>query len=82
MTQEGCGRYLAVQRQKLLQVAVEVPGVHGDLHLPQERVPAETIVVPDRELQRPCQQEGLVDLILGREASKETGEPEAAPRLC
>ena len=41
------GRYLPMQQQKLLQLAVKVPGVHGDLRLPQECVAAKAIVVPD-----------------------------------
>lgn len=64
--------HLAMQGQELLQVALEVPGTQGNLHLPQERVAAEAVVVPHRELQRPREQEGLVNLILGRE--KTTGE--------
>lgn len=61
------GQHLAVQGQKLLQVALEVPGIQRDLHLPQEGVAAKAIMVPDRELQRPRKQQGLVNLILGRE---------------
>lgn len=59
-----------MQGQKLLQVALEVPGIQRDLHLPQERVAAKAVMVPDRELQCPCEQEGLVNLILGRETGK------------
>lgn len=60
-------------------MALEVPGVQWDLHLPQERVAAKAIVVPHRELQRPRKQERLVNLILGREG-KTTGEQAAEGR--
>lgn len=59
-----------MQGQKLLQVALKVPGIQWDLHLSQECVAAKAIVVPDRELQRPRKQEGLVNLVLGRETGK------------
>lgn len=54
-------------------MALEVPGIQWHLHLPQKRVAAKAVVVPHRELQRPRQQQGLVNLILGRE-SKTPGE--------
>lgn len=41
-----------------------VPGAQRDLHLPQEEVPAQAVVVPHREVQGPALQVPLLQFIL------------------
>lgn len=57
-------QYLCVEGQALLCSGLEVPGVQRQLHLSQEGVVSEAVLVPHRQLQGPHDQLGLSDTVL------------------
>ena len=56
--------YLGLQCVPLLYIGVKLPGVEGELHLSQEAVVSEAVVVPHGQLQRARLQLGVADGVL------------------
>lgn len=62
--------YLGLQRVPLLYLGVKLPGVESQLHLSQESVLSEAIVVPHRDLQTSSLQLGVADNILQKKTRR------------
>lgn len=56
--------YLGLQSVPLLYLGVKLPGIKGQLHLSQESVLSEAIVVPHRDLQTSSLQLRVADYVL------------------
>lgn len=61
-----CGAHPGLQGEPLGARVGPVPGAQRDLHLAQEEIPAQAVVVPHRQVQRPALQVPLLQLVLVR----------------
>lgn len=64
MQLEGARSHPGLQRVPLLYLTVQLPGVKGQLHLAQEAVVSEAVVVPDGDLQAARLQLRVADDVL------------------
>lgn len=58
------GTHTGLEAEPLGARVGPVPGSQRDLHLPQEDVPAQAVVMPHREVQGPALQVPLLQLVL------------------
>lgn len=65
------GTHPGLEAEPLRACVGPVPGAQRDLHLPQEEVPAQAVVVPHREVQGPALQVPLLQFVLAERGHRQ-----------